>query len=79
MNEIARVPEVNRDTTGSKVGFKVNKEEWRRWASALKGGGSAASKSLIYQTLLFQDIFFALGDLTVNAVSRVLHTWGINR
>lgn len=38
MNEIARVPEVNRDTTGSKVGFKVNKEEWRRWASALKGG-----------------------------------------
>lgn len=28
MNEIARVPEVNRDTAGTKVGFKVNKEEW---------------------------------------------------
>jgi hypothetical protein len=39
MNEIARVLEVNRDTTGSKVGFKVNKEEWK-WLGLSPGRGS---------------------------------------
>lgn len=51
MNEIARVPEVNRDTTGSKVGFKVNKEEWKTAGPQPWKGGTAVRKSLIYQTL----------------------------